>query len=80
MSKKKTSGMTYLKTAILGAISIASYYYLLTNQELVTKYFIKGGWYAALPIATALYFSFVHGAFASNVLGILGITAKSSTH
>ncbi|MHB0915339.1 MAG: hypothetical protein ACYC5A_01675 [Thermoleophilia bacterium] len=80
MSKKKTSGTTYIKTIILGVISIASYYYLLTNQELVTRYFIKGGYYAALPILTALYFSFVHGAFASNVLGILGITAKKSSH
>lgn len=80
MSKSKTSGKTYLKTAILGLISVASYYFLLTNQELVTKYFIKGGYYAALPIVTALYFSFVHGAFASSVLGILGITPKSSSH
>ena len=72
--------MLYFKTAILGVISFTSYYFLLTNQELVTKYFIKGGYYAALPIVAALYFSLVHGAFASNVLNILGITAKSSSH
>ena len=80
MSKKKTSGKTYLKTVILGVISISSYYFLLTNQELVTKYFIKGGYYTALPIVAALYFSFVHGAFASSLIGILGITPKSSSH
>ncbi|RJQ41869.1 MAG: hypothetical protein C4534_11230 [Gaiellales bacterium] len=80
MSKKKTSTATYIKTAILGAVTITSYYLLLSNQALVTEYFIKGGYYAALPIGTALYFSFVHGAFASNVLGILGITPKGSSH
>lgn len=80
MSEKKTKSTAYLKTLMLGLVSIASYYLLLTNQELVTKYFIKGGYYAALPIVTALYFSFVHGAFASSLLGILGITAKGSSH
>lgn len=80
MSNKKTSGMLYVKTLLLGVLSITSYYFLLTNQELVTKYFIKGGWYAALPIATALYFSFVHGAFASGVLTILNITPKGASH
>ena len=80
MSNMKTSGSTYIKTIILGAVTLASYYLLLTNQELVTRYFITGGWYAALPIVTALYFSFVHGAFASSVLGILGITPKGSSH
>jgi hypothetical protein len=60
LSKTKTSGWDYLKTMILGIVSISSYYMLLTNQDLVTKYFIKGGYYAALPIVTALYFSFVH--------------------
>lgn len=76
----KTRNKPYLKTLVLGVISGVSYYFLLTNQALVTEYFIKGGYYAALPIATALYFSFVHGAFASNLLTILGITPKGSSH
>lgn len=80
MSETKTSGTTYIKTTILGVATITSYYLLLTNQSLVTEYFIKGGWYSALPIVTALYFSFVHGAFASSVLNILGISAKGSSH
>lgn len=70
----------YTSVALLGALSLASYYLLLTNQSLVTEYFIKGGIYAALPILTALYFSFVHGAFASGMLSILGISAKGSSH
>lgn len=66
----------YLRTALLGVVSIASYIVLFTNSSVVMEYFIKGGLYAALPIATALYFSFVHGAFASGVLSLLGLTAK----
>jgi len=57
-------------------VSIASYIALFTHSSVVMEYFIKGGLYAALPIATALYFSFVHGAFASGVLSLLGLTAK----
>jgi hypothetical protein len=80
LSKTRSKGKTYVKTAILGLISLASYYFLLTNQELVTKYFIKGGYYAALPIVAALYFSLVHGAFASNVISLMGITPKKTSH
>jgi hypothetical protein len=43
---------------------------------LVTGAFTKGGWYAAFPILAALCFSFIHGAFASNFLSVLGIEAK----
>jgi F0F1-type ATP synthase assembly protein I len=68
----------YVRVALLGMLSLISYYLLLTNQTAVTDYFIKGGIYAALPIITALYFSFVHGAFASGVLTLMGISAKGS--
>ena len=70
----------YLRMVALGILSLTSYYLLLTNQSLVTEYFIKGGVYTALPILTALYFSFVHGTFASDVLSILGLSAKGSSH
>lgn len=66
----------YLSVAIFGAMSLISYYFLFTNVDSVMEYFIKGGLYSALPIVTALYFSFVHGAFASGVLSILGFSAK----
>lgn len=66
----------YAQVAILGVMSLASYYLLFTHQSIVMEYFIKGSYYAALPIVTALYFSFVHGAFASGVLSLLGIAAK----
>lgn len=69
----------YLLTLVLGALSVAAYYFLFTHVDQVMEYFIKGGVYAALPILTALFFSIVHGAFASNVLSILGLQAAKGT-
>lgn len=67
----------YLQTAVFGALSIGSYVFLFMNVGLVNDYFIRGGVYATLPIATALYFSLIHGAFASYLLSVAGIKAKS---
>ena len=61
---------------VFGAISGAMYYVVLTNQVLVMDVFTRGGIYTAWPICTALVFSFIHGAFASNFLSVLGIEAK----
>lgn len=61
---------------IFGALSLSLYAVLLTNQELVMETYTKGGAYTAWPICTALVFSFIHGAFASNFLSVLGIEAK----
>lgn len=69
--KKKPYG----KAILFGVISIASYIVLFTNRTLVMDYFTRGGAYATLPVATAFYFSFIHGAFASNVLNVLGLHA-----
>jgi hypothetical protein len=66
----------YLLTALLGIISLGSYFMVFSNQEPITEYTTRGALYAALPIAAAFYFSFVHGAFSSNVLSIFGIEAK----
>lgn len=71
-SKKKPIG----KMIITGIISLTAYGFLFTHQELVTKYFTKGGYYAALPIITVFFFSFVHGPFANYVLSALGIEPK----
>ena len=65
----------YLKTLVFGIVSIASYLILYTLQDVITEYYTRGGAYAAFPVVTALYFSLVHGAFASNVLSMLGIEA-----
>ena len=61
---------------IFGAISLSLYAVLLTRQDLVMDTFTKGGLYTAWPICTALFFSFIHGAFASNLLSVLGLEAK----
>lgn len=67
---------SYLKTAVFGAVSLAAYLFLFTRQDLVTGLFTMGGWHAVFPVGTALFFSFVHGAFASNLLGTLNLEAK----
>ena len=69
----------YFRAILLGAISAASYAYLFTHVNLVMENFVKGGWYAALPILTALYFSVVHGSFASTILSIMGLRAAKGT-
>ncbi|MFH1217379.1 MAG: hypothetical protein V1706_12830 [Pseudomonadota bacterium] len=65
-----------LATIVLGAISLTSYIFVFRNEKLVMDTFTMGGWYTAFPILTALYFSFVHGAFASNLLSSMGLQAK----
>jgi hypothetical protein len=70
--KKKPIGATLL----FGAMSLGAYFYLFSHEEWTTTYFVKGGWYTVLPIATAVFFSFIHGAFGSNLLSVLGLEAK----
>ncbi len=70
----------YLTALVLGLCSLASYVVLFSHVNEVMEYFIKGGVYAALPIATALYFSFLHGAFASSLLTVFGFSAAKSGH
>jgi hypothetical protein len=69
----------YLRALMLGALSVASYAFLFTHVDQVMEYFVKGGPYAVLPILTALFFSIVHGSFASTVLSILGLQAARGT-
>jgi hypothetical protein len=66
----------YVGMVVFGAISLSGYIALLANQRWVNEVFTMGGWHAAFPVATALIFSFIHGAFASNLLTVLGIEAK----
>ena len=68
----------YGTTLLSGAVSILSYILLYTHQDWVTRHFTRGGVYAVLPIATAFYFSFVHGTFTSCLLEVLGFRAKKS--
>lgn len=66
----------YLKTIIFGAMSLSAYYMLFTNEKLVTEVFTMGGWRWVYPVGAAFFFSFIHGAFASNLLSSIGLEAK----
>ena len=65
-----------LQMIVFGAISLAAYIVLFRNERLITTEFTMGGWHAAYPVLTAFFFSFIHGAFASNLLSVLGLEAK----
>ena len=58
-----------------GAVSLAFYVALISQQDLVMNIFTMGGWHAVFPVGAAFLFSFVHGAFASNLLAVLGLEA-----
>lgn len=66
----------YGKMVVFGAVSLALYLVLFNNEKLVTEVFTMGGWHTVFPVGTALVFSFIHGAFASNLLSVLGLEAK----
>lgn len=63
------------KTLVFGTLTAALYAAVFLNGGTVMNYFTRGGWYAALPIATVFVFSFFHGAFANYLWLALGIEA-----
>jgi hypothetical protein len=71
IKKKRPVG----KMIAYGVLTGICYALLFLNANFVMEYFSRGAWYAALPIGTAFLFSFVHGAFASNLWSVLGIEA-----
>ena len=75
-----SKGRPYFKMLFFGVLSIGSYLLLFKNIQIIMDYFTRGGKYAALIILTALFFSFVHGAFASNTLDVLGLKPKAKKH
>lgn len=66
----------YLGMILFGIVSISAYFVLFNNEKWVTDTYTMGGWHAVFPVGTAFFFSFIHGAFASNTLSVLGIEAK----
>jgi hypothetical protein len=65
------------KTIALGVLTAAFYAAVFWKSDALMKLFTRGGLYAALPIATAIIFSFAHGAFASSLWSLLGIHART---
>jgi hypothetical protein len=66
----------YAPMILMGVISATLYATLLTQQDVINKYFTLGGLFAFLPIATALLFSFVHGNFTGSFWTVLGVEAS----
>ncbi|MCL6622090.1 MAG: hypothetical protein K6T55_08315 [Syntrophobacterales bacterium] len=58
-----------------GAATVALYAAVFLNSESIMGYFTRGGWYAALPVATVFLFSYIHGTFAHHLWEALGIRA-----
>jgi len=73
--KKKPVG----KMVVYGVMSAALYAALLLNQATITAIFTRGSWFAALPIATAFAFSFIHGGFTGYFWSVLGIEATKKS-
>jgi uncharacterized integral membrane protein len=71
IKRKKPIG----KMIVAGFFSIVLFTALFTHQDLVSSAFTRGGWYAFLPIGTALLFSFVHGSFTGHFWTVMGIEA-----
>jgi len=66
----------YGKVVIFGVLSAACYFALFANETLVTEVFTLGGINTLYPVMTAFLFSFIHSAFASNLLSVLGLEAR----
>jgi hypothetical protein len=71
---------TFAITAALGAASVVLYVilYLYATETEVFAARARAGekWLAVVPIAVALVFSFVHGAFTGQFWDALGLKAK----
>ena len=72
---KSSKAVVIGKTAGYGVLSAAFCAAAFTHSDTIAQVCSRGGWYAALPIATVLVFSFVHGSFAHNLWSALGIEA-----
>ncbi|MBI5190461.1 MAG: hypothetical protein HZA22_07280 [Nitrospirae bacterium] len=66
----------FVQAVLWGAVSVAMYYMLLTNQEMLNGTFARGGLYALLPIVTAFAFSIVHGSFTGHFWTVFGVEAS----
>ena len=75
-SGKSTGKRPVMQTLLFGSMSISAYVFLFWNEAWVTDNFTRGGWYAAYPIATAFFFSLVHGGFTSHLITTLGLEEK----
>ncbi len=67
----------YLQLIVSGAISGGLYLSLyLFHREIMVAFTRTDQWYPALPVVSALVFSFAHGAFAGYFWEVLGVSAR----
>jgi hypothetical protein len=64
---------------VFGALTAGLYASVFTHQELVMKYFTKGGVYALFPVAVVFAVSYFHGNFTSSFWSALGIEGSKAT-
>lgn len=73
LSSRRSWVKIFVRAVLFGAVSASAYLLVFLNEATVTKYFTRGGFYAAAVIATAIAFSLIHGTFANYFLELLGI-------
>ncbi|MBU1041960.1 MAG: hypothetical protein KKF77_12755 [Proteobacteria bacterium] len=76
MAHEMTKKQALARTIVFGAASAAIYGAIFQFASPITEMFSRGGFYAAMPIATVFLVSYVHGSFASNMWTALGVNAK----
>jgi hypothetical protein len=68
LAARKARTRRFVKISLWGAASLLMYLALFLNQEIVTGYFTRGGFFALAIVGTALSFALVHGTFAGQIL------------
>lgn len=68
-----------VKVLLFGTGSGASYLLLFVYAGDIMRHTAQGGWYAAIPVAIAFVFSYVHGSFTAHFWDALGIRAKDES-
>ncbi len=63
------------KAVAFGGLSLLSYALVFVFQDRVMDYTTRGAGHAVLPVLGVLYFSLIHGAFASNLIALFGVEA-----
>jgi len=76
MAHEMTKKQAVVRVIGFGAASAAVFGTIFQFANPITEMFSRGGFYAAMPIATVFLVSYVHGSFASNLWTALGINAK----
>ena len=66
----------WIKTAIYGLFSGALYVALYRFENNILELAGQGGWAFLVPVAVALVFSIIHGAFTSGFWDSIGVQAK----